>query len=71
MNPLPWTQCVLETTLFNGDVSLHTIYLMRICTELPWRNMVNLTSFTLGYNLPGEVTIRQLLDFLALPQVLS
>ena len=56
---------VLETALFNGDLSsLHALYLMHVCTKLPWRNMVNLTSFTLGHTSPGKVSIRQLLDFL-------
>jgi hypothetical protein len=32
-------------------------------TELPWRNMVNLTSFELGHTIPDHVTIRELLDF--------
>ena len=54
----------LAPTLFDGELSsLRTLSLEFIHTKLPWRNMVNLTSFTLGHMLPGEVTIEQLLDF--------
>ena len=55
---------VLPPALLNGDLSsLHTLYLESVRTELPWRNMVNLTSFTLGQMSSGEVSVRQLLDF--------
>jgi hypothetical protein len=55
---------VLPTTLFNGDLSsLRTLYLESVRTDLPWRNMVNLKSFSLCYTLPGHVPIRGLLDF--------
>ena len=55
---------VLSTTLFNGDLaSLRELCLHSVRTELPWRDMVNLTSFMLGHTLPGDVSIRQLLDF--------
>ena len=55
----------LPTTLFNGDLSsLRELHLEYVHTELPWRNMVNLTSFTLGYSPLGEVSIGQYLDFL-------
>jgi hypothetical protein len=55
---------VLPTTLFNGDLSsLCTLYLESVRTDLPWRNMVNLKSFSLRYTLPGHVPIRGLLDF--------
>jgi len=40
----------LPSTLFNGDLSsLRTLRLEAVHTELPWRNMLNLTSFTLSY----------------------
>ena len=52
------------TTLFNGDLSsLHTLHLQSVHTELPWRNMVHLTVFTLFYTPPGNPSIGQLLDF--------
>ena len=55
---------VIATTLFNGDLSsLRKLRLDCIRTELPWRNMVNLTSFTLGYSSPGDSSVRHLLDF--------
>jgi len=61
----PTSQPMLKTALFNGDLSsLRTLYLMRVRTELPWKNMVNLTSFTLGHTPLGEVSIERLLDFL-------
>ena len=55
---------LLTTTLFNGDLhSLRELCLLSVRTMLPWRNMVNLTSFTLGHMLPADVSISQLLDF--------
>jgi hypothetical protein len=55
---------VLTPTLFDGDLSsLRKLRLDCVRTELPWRNMVNLTSFKLARTLPGEVTVKQLLDF--------
>jgi hypothetical protein len=55
---------VLTTSLFNGDLpSLRELRLRSVRTELPWRNMVNLTSFELGHTIPDHVTIRELLDF--------
>jgi len=55
---------VLTTTLFNGDLSsLRGLRLYSLCTKLPWRNMVNLTTFELGYVLDPRVTVGQLLDF--------
>jgi hypothetical protein len=55
---------VLTPALFNGDLSsLRKLRLECVRTELHWRNMVNLTSFQLVCTLPGEVTLRQLLDF--------
>jgi len=54
---------VLAPTLFDGDLSsLRTLFLKAIYTELPWRNMVNLTSFTLRFT-RGAVSVGQLLDF--------
>ena len=53
---------VLAPTLFNGDLSsLRRLRLEYFPTELPWRNMVNLTSFVLAYE--GPVLVGQLLDF--------
>jgi len=54
---------ILPSALFNGDLSsLRVLHLESIHTELPWRNMVNLTSFTLS-DVPGGVPVGQLLDF--------
>ena len=54
----------LTTALFNGELSsLRKLHLQSVCTKLPWRNMVNLTSFTLSHTLPGNLSIIQLLDF--------
>ena len=53
---------ILPLTLFNEDLSsLRELSLDRVRTKLPWRNMVNLTSFTLSGTL--SVSMRQLLDF--------
>ena len=50
--------------LFNGDLSsLRTLRLEAVDTEYPWRNMLNLTSFTLYFILPGVASIGKLLDF--------
>jgi hypothetical protein len=58
-NPL-----MLKTTPFNGDLSsLRELYLQSVCTELPWKNMVNLTSFELCYTPSGGIPTRQFLDF--------
>jgi hypothetical protein len=55
---------ILTPALFNGDLSsLRTLKLESVLTELPWRNMVNLTSFKLSCGSPGGATIGQLLDF--------
>ena len=52
---------ILPSTFLNGDLSvLHTLYLHDVCTELPWRNMVNLTSFSLLYGSP--ISTNQYLD---------
>jgi hypothetical protein len=56
---------VLTPTLFGGDLSsLPRLCLISVRTELPWRNMVNLTSFALAHMPPGEISVRQVLDFL-------
>jgi len=53
---------VLTPMIFNGDLSsLRGLYLHRIRTELPWRNMVNLTSFKLSSSSAGN--FGKLLDF--------
>ena len=55
---------VLTPALFNGDLSLlRTLKLESVLTELPWRNMDNLTSFELWWMSRGGVTVKQLLDF--------
>ena len=55
---------VLTTTLFDGDLSsLRFLHLQSVRTKLLWRNMANLTSFTLAHLLPADVSLRQLLDF--------
>jgi len=54
---------VLPSALFNGDLSsLRTLCLDFVRTELPWRNMVNLTSLTLIHIPPGAVSTGRLLD---------
>ena len=60
----PGRNPVLTTALFNGNLSsLHTLHLQCVRTELPWRNMGNLTSFALRHARPGEISISHLLDF--------
>jgi len=52
----------VRSTIFDGDLSsLRELRLEHVRTELPWRNMINLTSFTLGYIPVGD--FGQLLDF--------
>ena len=54
----------IPITLFDRDLSsLRELRLNCIRTELPWRNMANLTSFTLRYALHGNFPISHLLDF--------
>ena len=54
----------LPPALFNGDLSsLRTLCLESVHTGLPWRNMINLTSFALHYIPPGVVSVRRFLDF--------
>ena len=60
----PQDSPTIPTTLFDGDLSsLRKLHLRCIRTELPWRNMVNLTSFALSYTLPGDSSVGRLLDF--------
>jgi hypothetical protein len=55
---------MLTPALFNGDLSsLRKLSLRAVRTELPWRNMANLTSFMLRRTSPGEFTVKHLLDF--------
>ena len=54
---------MLARSDFGGDLSsLRRLCLEYVNTELPWRNMVNLTSFRLVRTLP--LTVGQILDFL-------
>ena len=54
---------ILTSTLFGGDLSsLCKLRLEYVSTELPWRNMVNLTSLRLVNASP--ISTGQLLDFL-------
>ena len=53
---------LLPSTFLNGDLSpLHKLHLEDVGTELPWRNMVNLTSFTLMCL--SQISASQFLDF--------
>jgi len=55
----------LTSALFDGDLSsLDVLHLSFVRTELPWRNMVNLTSFVLGGVPSGGVSVIELLDFI-------
>jgi len=55
---------VLQSALFDGDLSsLRELQLEDVHTKLPWRSVVNLTSFTLDSD-PFPVSVNQLLDFL-------
>jgi len=61
---IPDRRPVLASTLFDGNLSsLRELYLDSVRTELPWRNMVNLTTFTLRHAPQGETSARQLVDF--------
>ena len=54
----------LTTTIFAGHLSsLRQLRLQHIRTGLPWRNMINLTSFVLGHIPPDGTSTSQLLDF--------
>jgi hypothetical protein len=60
----PFSTPVLPVTIFNGDLSsLRNLELFSVRTQLPWRNMINLTSFSLGYVIEPSVSVGQLLDF--------
>ena len=62
--PTPRHDQVLPSALFSGDLSsLRELYLQGVRTELPWRNMVNLTSFALGRVSPDDISVSRLLDF--------
>jgi len=61
--PLARRNPIVPSALFNGDLSsLRVLRLESVHTGLPWRNMVNLTSFTLSH-VPGGIPVGQLLDF--------
>jgi hypothetical protein len=61
---MPQDNPTLTSALFNRDLpSLRELHLEYVRTELPWRNMVNLTSFELWHTTPDDFSIRQLLDF--------
>ena len=60
----PFFNPVLTPTLFNGDLSsLRSLCLESVCTGLPWRNMINLTSFKLFYVSLDGVTVSHFIDF--------
>ena len=53
---------VLAPGFLNEDLSsLRDLDILCLATELPWRNMVNLTSFHMYHN--SSISVRQLLDF--------
>ena len=55
----------LTTELFDGDLaSLRQLFLFSVNTQLPWRNMDNLTSFSLGYTSEPNISVGQIIDFL-------
>jgi len=55
---------MVAPTLLNGDLSsLRELHLQSIHMALLWRNMTNLTSFTLVYATPGDLPVGPLLDF--------
>ena len=55
---------VLTPALFDGGLSsLRTLRLAFVNTGLPWRSMVDLTSFSLLHPSPGEISVKQFLDF--------
>jgi hypothetical protein len=56
----------LTAELFDGDLtSLHQLHLFSVDTQLPWRNMRNLTSFSLGHTSgPLNISVGQIMDFL-------
>jgi len=59
-NPTP----VLDTALFNGDLSsLRSLSLAGVITHLPWKNLSKLTTFELSRVPEDKISITQLLDF--------
>ena len=63
-SPLGYRAPVLPPALFNGDLSsLRMLCLESVHTELPWRNMINLTSLALTHIPSGAVSAGRLLDF--------
>ena len=60
----PERNSALTPTLFGGDFHLlRRLRLQSVHTDLPWRNMANLTSFSLRYVLRPGFSIELLLDF--------
>ena len=55
---------VLNSALFGGDLSsLRALSLTRVVTNLPWKNLTNLTTFNLKSCRPGRGFVTRLLDF--------
>ena len=55
---------VLDTVLFNGDLSsLCSLSLSGVTTHLPWKNLSRLTTFNLSRVSEDKISITQLLDF--------
>ncbi|KAF9789192.1 hypothetical protein BJ322DRAFT_526599 [Thelephora terrestris] len=55
---------LLPPTIFNGDLStLRLLHLRYIHTDLPWRNMLNLRSFSLRYGAWPGISVEKFLDF--------
>ena len=55
---------VLDTTLFDGDLSsLRSLSLAGVITQLPWKNLLKLTTFELTQAPEDGVSVTQLLDF--------
>ena len=62
LNHLPTP--VLPSALFDGDLSsLRELCLQSVSTQLPWRNMNNLTSLILAFVSRPTVSLGQILDF--------
>jgi len=56
---------VISNELFNGNLSsLCSLSLSGVTTHLPWRNLLNLTTFKLSHTPEEKTSITQLLDFL-------
>jgi len=59
-NPIP----VLDHALFNGDLSsLRRLHLEGIITDLPWKNLRNLTNLKLVCAPDSPIAVTQFLDF--------